>query len=104
MQKLSVLIFSKNDAHKAIGLIEDIYGIADEIVLVDSSESAQRNTILNAKRRNKLGKLRVFYAVALGYPDPLRMYALSKCKNEWVLLIDTDENSPRGSNQTSRTL
>jgi hypothetical protein len=91
MQKLSVLIFSKNDVHKAIELIDDLYGIADEIVVVDSSESAQRNMLLNKKKSQKLEKLRVFYTIALGYPDPLRMYALSKCRNEWVLLIDTDE-------------
>ncbi len=35
--------------------------------------------------------LKVYRVPALGYPDPLRMYGLSKCKNEWVFLVDTDE-------------
>ncbi|MHB1830733.1 MAG: hypothetical protein ACYCO0_05060, partial [Candidatus Micrarchaeaceae archaeon] len=38
-----------------------------------------------------LKKLMVFHVVALGYADPLRMYALKKCKNGWILMLDTDE-------------
>jgi len=91
MAKLSVLIFSRNDAEKALDLIRDVYDVADEIVLMDSSDKAERERILSGKRRLGLGKLRILYAVALGYPDPLRTYALKKCRHPWVLLIDTDE-------------
>jgi hypothetical protein len=96
MEKLSVLIFSRNDVRKAIDLIKDVYGVADEIVLVDSSDMAQRKELLADKRRLGLGKLRIFHAVALGYPDPLRAYALKKCRHPWVLLIDTDERISEG--------
>jgi hypothetical protein len=91
MAKLSVLIFSRNDIDKAICLIRDVYGIADEIVLIDSSDGRQREKLALELRRPSLSKVREFYAVALGYPDPLRTYALKKCRNRWVLLIDTDE-------------
>ena len=96
MQKLSVLIFSKDDVEKALGLIKDLYTISDEIIVIDSSNRKQRSRFLSEKKRLKLNKLRLFYAVALGYPDPLRMYALSKCSNEWILLIDTDERLSEG--------
>jgi hypothetical protein len=96
MQKLSALIFSKDDIEKAVDLIEGIYSIADEIVIIDSSNKRQKTMLLNVKNRLKLRKVRIFHAVALGYPDPLRMYALSKCRNAWVLLIDTDERLSRG--------
>ena len=90
-KKLSVLIFSRDDVRDALGLVRDVYGIADEIVIVDSSTERQHKSLLTAKAREHLSKLRVFYVVPLGYPDPLRMYALGKCRNRWVLLIDTDE-------------
>ncbi len=90
-EKLSVLIFSRNDVSDALDLIRDVYGIADEVVIIDSSVDKQHKLLLAARTREHLDKLRIFYVIPLGYPDPLRMYALSKCKNRWVLLIDTDE-------------
>ncbi|MCL5413429.1 MAG: hypothetical protein M1569_03435 [Candidatus Marsarchaeota archaeon] len=90
-EKLSVLIFSRNDVKDALALIRDMYGIADEIVLVDSSDRKLHLGLLASKKRLGLAKLRIFYTVPLGYPDPLRMYALKKCRNRWVLLLDTDE-------------
>ena len=104
MQGLSFLIFSKDDAEKAMELIDDVYSIADEIVLVDSSGEKQRDMILNRIKWHRLSKLRVFYAVALGYPDPLRMYALSKCRNDWILLIDTDERLSDGLKRDIRSI
>lgn len=91
MQKLSVLIFSKDDPHKALKLIKDMYSVADEIVLVDSSNKGNRAFLERTKRREKLNKLKIFYVLPLGYPDPFRMYAIKKCRNSWILLIDTDE-------------
>ena len=91
MQRLSVLIFSRNDVDKALDLIQDLYKIASEIILMDSSNKEGKERLLKRKEKLELGKVRIFNVVALGYPDPLRMYALAKCKNEWVLLIDTDE-------------
>lgn len=104
MAKLSVLIFSRNDIDKALGLIKDVYEIADDIVLVDSSDKAERNRLYANKRRLALGKLRIFYVVALGYPDPLRTYAIGKCRYSWVLLIDTDERLSEGLKSTIKGL
>ena len=86
-----MLIFSRNDTADAVALINDVYGIADEIVLVDSSDRKVHDGLLAWRKRLGLGKLRIFYTVPIGYPDPLRMWALKKCRYGWVLLLDTDE-------------
>lgn len=104
MNRLSVLIFSRNDIEKAIGLIKDVHGIADDIVLIDSSDRAGRKELLASKRRLGLDRLRIFYVVALGYPDPLRMYGLKKCRHPWVLLIDTDERLSKGLKSNIKNL
>ncbi len=92
MERLSLIIFSRNDVKNALELIDDMYGVADEILLFDSSDKKWHEFVKREKKRQKLSKLKIFRVVALGYPDPLRMYALSKCKNRWVLLLDTDES------------
>jgi hypothetical protein len=33
----------------------------------------------------------VYHTLALGYAEPLRQYGLNKCRNDWVLILDTDE-------------
>jgi len=90
MTGLSVLIFSRDDAAAAAGLVGDLRGIADEIVIIDSSRGAQRSK-LERLCGEYGGWIKLYRAVALGYPDPLRMYGLHRCSNRWVLLIDTDE-------------
>ena len=82
------LIFSRNDTKNAIDLANSLHGIANEIVIVDSSDKAEHVTL--AKEAKKKG-VSVYYAIPLGYADPLRYYGLSKCKNEWILYLDTDE-------------
>ena len=89
--KLSALIFTRNAFQKSISLVDDLYGYVDEIVIIDSSDAKTYSELLKEKAKRRLEKLRTFHAVALGYPDPLRMYALGKCRNRWVLLVDTDE-------------
>jgi len=91
MPKLSVLIFSRNDAKVTIDLIKEVYPFADDIVLVDSSTKEESEKLHRAKSKYKFDKLRIFYVVALSYPDPFRMYAIKKCKYDWVLLLDIDE-------------
>ena len=91
MENLSLLIFSRNDIKNLLGLIQDIYDITDDIVVIDSSDEDERKFLYKEKSRLKLGKVRVFYVVAIGMTEPLRPYGFSKCKNEWVLTIDTDE-------------
>ncbi len=91
MSKLCVVIFSRNYIYNAINLINDVYSIADKILLMDASDRKEADKLHRAKRALHLDKLDIFRVPPIGYPDPLRMYALGKCKGNWVLYIDTDE-------------
>lgn len=88
-EKLSVLIFSRNETKNLLELIHDVYDIADQVVVIDSSGGEEKKRLM--KGIEKLRKVDFFWVIALGYPDPLRMYGLSKCRNNWVLYLDTDE-------------
>ncbi len=88
---LSVMTFSKDDVERVLALIESIYSIADEVVLIDSSSERNRRILAQEKKKKKMNKLKIYYVVPLGYPDPTRMYALGKCKGSWVLHLDSDE-------------
>ncbi len=90
MEKFTLLVFSHNDVEKALRLVKDAYDVADEIVLVDSSNADGKN-LLREARKKYAGKLRVFDTIALGYSEPLRNYFHTKCSNEWVLRLDADE-------------
>ena len=89
MQKLSLLVFSRNDISQAIGLIKDLYSVVDDVVLLDSSDAHNRKRL--AQETKSMKKLRVFYVVAMGYPDPMFLYSVRKCKSEWVIMLGMDE-------------
>ena len=89
LRKLSVLIFSNEDSKNLNRLIDNIYNIADEIVLIDSSKILEYINIKNSLKGKK--KITFYRTLAFGYPDPLRMWGLKKCKYNWVLYMDTDE-------------
>ncbi len=91
MQKLSVLVFSKDDLGQALELAKEAYGVADEIILMDASSRAHNEWMVRQKARLGLGKLKIHRVVALGYREPLMMYALKKCRNSWVISLNTDE-------------
>jgi len=93
-EKLTILFFSRNDIDNAIGLVNDIKDIADEIVLIDQSDREQKRKLMAFKRKAGIKKFKVYDCVALGYPEPLQAYAFTKCTNEWVLRLDTDERIP----------
>lgn len=91
MQKLSALIFSRDDPDKTIKLVEHVLDISNQVVLMDSSN---RNNFAKLEKSLKYfpkGKVDLYHTIALGYPDPLRAYGLGKCRHDWVLYIDTDE-------------
>lgn len=91
MQKISLLIFSINEVNEVISLVKEMYRIVDDIVVVDSSDKRNLDRLEIEKRKNKLDRMSIFHTVALGYAEPFREYGISKCKNDWILLLDTDE-------------
>lgn len=79
---LSVIIFSYNDEKMLKNTIDSIYGIAEEIIVADTSTH-----ITEVKK----GKIRMLHIKNLGFPDPIKPYVLTKCKNDWILQLDTGE-------------
>lgn len=97
--ELTLLIFSRNDLSLVRELINELQPFVSEIVVIDSSNRADHIEFRNWT--NVKGKVRIFYVPPLGYPDLLRPYSFTKCKNDWILLMDADE---RLNNEAKRNL
>ena len=90
-ERISFVFFSRDDVDNALEQIEDCYNYFDEIVLLDSSSKKEHARLISEKRRRRWNRLRIYYIVALGYAEPIMMYALKKCRYRWALLSGTDE-------------
>lgn len=89
---LSALIFSSLDADQAVELMREMLPIVDQIVLVDSNKGEKSEMLKRFARQKGKGKIDFYHTnFTFGYADPLRMYGLSKCKNDWVIYLDPDE-------------
>lgn len=87
MNKISVVINTLNEEKN----IEKVLGSvkwADEIVIVDDGSTDK--TIDLAKKYTK----KIYHHKGVGYVEPARNFALSKATNEWILLLDADEEVP----------
>ncbi|MGC8981980.1 MAG: hypothetical protein ACP5JU_03470, partial [Minisyncoccia bacterium] len=73
---LSLLLFSRNDTKNALSLAESMLNAVDEVVIIDSSDEKEHNELVEKAR--KYSKINVFYALPLGYVEPLRSYGISK--------------------------
>ncbi len=89
MKKLSIVAFSRNNFDMVMQFVRDLDDIADEIVVVDSSDGKEKRRLDYAAKKTR--KLKVYHTIAIGYPDPLFMYGIGKCANDWVLYLDLDE-------------
>ncbi len=87
--KISCLLLTRNQPRIISELVKHLYDIVDDIVIVDSSDKEKFAEL----KRNMKGfeKVRIYYAVPLGYEEPYRMYGLKKAKYEWVLGPDADQ-------------
>ncbi|MDE1855911.1 MAG: hypothetical protein KGH49_01605 [Candidatus Micrarchaeota archaeon] len=88
---LSLLIFSINEAEEVMSLAKEMQRTVDEIIVIDSSYSKKFRLLNRKKAEEKMDKMKIFHAPALGYAEPFRAYGISKCRNDWILLLDTDE-------------
>ncbi len=91
MKKITLLLFSHDDAANAIGLIKEMYPFVDEIVNIDSSEEKQHAMLLREKKARNLTKLRIYKNISLSIIELFKPYAIGLCKGDWILSIDTDE-------------
>lgn len=84
MSKISVVINTLNEEKNIKRAIESVKW-ADEIIVCDMH--SQDETVAIAK---KLGA-KVFFTKRLEYVEPARNFAISKASNEWILILDPDE-------------
>jgi hypothetical protein len=68
-----------------------VAGISKDIVIIDSSDAPKLEEIKKYIATEKRSDIHVYHTVALSLVEVLRPYGYSKCKNNWVLHLDTDE-------------
>lgn len=85
---LSVVINTWNEEQNLPRAISSVKKIAGEIVVVDC-ESTDK-TVAIARR---LGA-KVFHHKNSGIVEPVRNFAISKARGDWILLLDADEELP----------
>ncbi|MCE5311732.1 MAG: glycosyltransferase family 2 protein, partial [Nitrospiraceae bacterium] len=83
---ISVAIITKNEEKRLPHCLQSVQ-FADDIVVVDSGSTD--NTVKIAKSFG----CHVYTESWKGY-GPQKNSAIQKCKNEWVLVLDADENIP----------
>lgn len=82
---LSVVINTFNEEVNISRALASVKNIADEIIVCDMESTD--STVNIAK---KFGA-KVYSHVNTGYVEPARNFAIQKSSNEWVLLLDADE-------------
>ncbi|MBZ9570510.1 glycosyltransferase family 2 protein [Methanobrevibacter sp. TMH8] len=85
--KISVFINTLNEEENIKDCLETIKW-ADEIIIVDMY--SEDKTVDIAKNYTD----KIYYFERCGYADPARQFALEKCSNKWILLIDADMRVP----------
>lgn len=90
---LSLLIFSRDDTEFAKDLIYDLNEFVSEIVIIDSSLDYEHQNLKSWAEKLTGVNIRVYFVPPLGYPDMMRPYGISKCSNDWILLMDVDERA-----------
>lgn len=90
MAKISLLMLTCNDIDSAIVNLRAMGDVVDELVVVDSSGKADRGKLLAYAKLHS--EVKVHDGIALGIPEPCMPYAIGKCRNDWILLLDADEH------------
>jgi (heptosyl)LPS beta-1,4-glucosyltransferase len=89
MAKISVVINTLNEEKNIPRAISSVENFADEIIVCDMFSDDK--TVEIAK---ELGA-KVFTQKRTNYVEPARNYAISKASNDWVLILDADEEIPK---------
>ena len=88
MDGISVVINTWNEEKNLPRAVASIKNLASEIIVVDMQSSDKTKEVAK-----KLGA-KVFDYKYVGYVEPARNFALSKAKEEWILILDADEGIP----------
>ncbi|PIY79880.1 MAG: hypothetical protein COY81_00110 [Candidatus Pacebacteria bacterium CG_4_10_14_0_8_um_filter_43_12] len=84
---ISLVINTKN-CEKTLERSLKSANFADEIVVVDMKSTDR--TVAIAKRYAK----KVYFYPDVGYVEPARNFAIAKAKNQWIFVLDADEEIP----------
>lgn len=82
---VSCLIVARNEEKMLPGLLDSVAPYVREVILVDG-ESGDRT-----RERATQAGADVYTRPPKGYPEADRLYGISKCRGEWVLILDADE-------------
>ncbi len=88
--KVSLLMLTCNDTGPAIQNLKATKGMVDERIIVDSSSKKEKAKLLNYVKTDP--SVKVFDCLSFGFPEPFMPFAVSKCRNVWILLLDSDEH------------
>lgn len=86
---LSVVIIAWNEEKNLPRAMSSIKGLADEVVVVVDKASIDRT----AEVAKKMGA-KVYFHPHTGIVEPMRNFAVSKARGDWILLLDADEEVP----------
>src|SRR3989344_1284092 len=90
MSKISVVINTFNEEKNIEWVINSVKDFADEILVCDMH--SDDNSAVIAK---KLGAKVIFHK-RVNFVEPARNFAISKASNDWILILDPDEEVPEG--------
>ncbi len=92
--RLSVAVITFNEAARIADCLKSV-AFADEIVVVDSG--SRDDTPAIARQHGA----EVFHQPFLGF-GAQKQAAVNRCRHDWVLLLDADEQLPQGSGEAVR--
>lgn len=89
VSQISAVINTLNEEKNIKQAIKSIDWVGEIIVVDDGSTD---NTIQVLEELKKEGKnLKIYKHQSKGYVEPARNFAISKASNEWILILDADE-------------
>ncbi len=83
---LSVVIIAWNEEENLARVLSSIKKLANEIVLV-----VDKDTTDNTAEIGKSFGCKIFFHPHTGIVEPMRNFAISKARGDWILLLDADE-------------
>lgn len=95
---ISVVVNSRNESKKLDKCLNSVQDWADDLVVIDMQSSD------NTREIAKKYKARVFEHQSVNYIEPVREFAVSKAKYDWVLILDPDEVVPERLKERLSTL
>ena len=87
--KVSLITFTRNSEKLIEGLLRNVNGVVDEVVVVDGCSSDRTVEIARSY------SAKVYTRRPWGYKDLDMAFAINKASYDWILLLDVDERLNR---------